>query len=185
MCGIDEDASTEPDGVAAAPERRTPATDPTSPVTARFLLRFDPEEAPHELLRVGVGTLRTTGHMETPRPRGGLERSAVRLLVEHPYDHPASRLHDVGKKMPEELRPAMTRHVADARSHERESSRGLPVERVADEELIAPLGKPILRESNELSLNVDPPWIEMDTVLSRPGVERLHEMTVRTADVEK
>src|SRR5207248_1007037 len=91
---------------------------------------------------------------------------------------------DTREQALDELAPPLLRRVDELRADEVEPPRrlGLPLERVADEEPILPLGETRACDRHEQCGKVEP--VRLDRV-RRPGNERLEQVPVRTPDVEE
>src|SRR2546428_2365599 len=150
------------------------------------LCAIDPEHPLHLLDARPVRPGDVTGDREAPARHDLLEAGTRRVGVGiHAEDEATLRRDDVGEQMVDELAATARRNVFQPGAHEVEAQGRRPGQRVADEDPVGPVREPRMRERRELGDDVEPVRLDPDPLRRAPLDERLHEQTVRAADVEE
>src|SRR5438552_17664924 len=175
-------------GHAGSPQATTRHGDGWASPTPRSaaLCAIDPE---HPLRLLDAGPVRpgdVAGDREAPAPHDLLEAGTRRVGVGvHAEDEAAPRRDDVGEQMVDEVAATARRNVFQPGAHEVEAQGRRPGEPVADEDAVGPPWQTRAGERGELGDDVEPVRLDPDPLRRTPLDERLHEQTVRAADVEE
>src|SRR5262249_21699580 len=100
-------------------------------------------------------------------------------------DQPSRRCDEPLQEPPDILAAPGGWNVDQLRSHEVETGRGLPEERVPDEDAVAPVREPAPSQVGELLGNAETEGLDPVAALASPSDDTLHEKAVCAPDVEE